>query len=155
MRGPLAKLAGGCLLFALIVWIAAAFAFPRSLDTQYLASPFTCACGHPMVMEFSSGRVRLFNLGHQLSYEAGTYETISDRTIWHLPMYRTDLVLIPGRFSLLAIDTTSGDRLTLGRRLRPFGIGSSFRLDSIPPPKRPLEQYVKQLREVFDPRDGT
>jgi hypothetical protein len=144
------KFAVGCVAGGIALWVAVTLAFPRSLDKQYLAPQFTCACGYTMVMEFSGGHVRLYNLGHQLRYEAGTYETNGDKLIWHLPMYRTDFLLVPSHFSLVATDRSTGYHLTFKRRLRPFGIGQAFDTSAFPLSKQPLEKYIKDLRWVVD-----
>jgi hypothetical protein len=155
MRHPITKIVVVSLAAILILAALAVVAFPRTLDKQYFAPQYTCACGHTMVMEFTGGNVRLYNLGHQIYYEAGTYASDGDKIIWHLPMYHTDLLLVPGRFTLVATDLSTGNHVTLKRSLRPFGIGALVDVSGFSLDKNPIEKYIRPTNHLFDKNAGT
>jgi hypothetical protein len=88
------------------------------LASQYFTPQFACACGHTTILEFSEGNVRLHNLGHGHYFECGTFETKGSQTIWHLPEYGKDLVLVPERFCLRVVDPDTGKIRRFRRSVR-------------------------------------
>ncbi|MFH1024396.1 MAG: hypothetical protein V1809_13535 [Planctomycetota bacterium] len=130
----------------LVITVAIVFLLPsRQLASQYLASQFTCACHHTMVLEFIGGKVRLHNVGHKEFYECGSFDiNESKKMIWHLPDYGIDLTMQPERFGLRVSDDKSGKSLRFQRSFK--SIDTLHDTES----KQKMKEYVKNLMWIFN-----